>query len=86
LFGLKKAAVIKELSMSFVTENEEAKTTSEKSKRNSEDQYFLNRKLVISADGAEVTIPCTGFISTPSILFDPYSSNPKHIATVMDHR
>lgn len=46
----------------------------------------MNRKLVIFADGSEVIIPCTGFISTPSILFDPYSSNPNHRATVMDHR
>lgn len=79
--------VIKELSLSFVSEDNDEQESAVKSETNKQDEYgFLNRKLVIASDGLESSILCTGFLSTPSILFDPYSSNPKHIATVMDHR
>ena len=48
----------------------------------------LNRYLLLTCSDStddDYKITCTGFISTPSVLFDPYSSCPKHTLTILDH-
>lgn len=89
-FGLKQPkAKVKGLSLSFITEDKrEESQVAEPSLHIGPDERAsrLNRRLVLSSESGTHTVQCSGFLSCPSILFDPYSSQPKHLATILDHR
>lgn len=79
---------IKDLTLSFISEDkkEESQVQEMQAELMSLNFAILNRKLVLKSEINPQNIICTGFLSCPSILFDPYSSKPQHIATILDHR
>lgn len=75
-FGLKQPKTkLKNLTLSFISEDKkEESNLQEYQAQLIGPDAELNRKLILRSENEEQSILCTGFLSCPNILFDPYGS------------
>ena len=69
-FALKHKNKVKTLDLSFVSEHEESMQSFDFSNNS------IQRVLLLQSDFSSKKVICTGFLSTPQILFDAFSEEP----------